>query len=166
MTTMFKLGQRVRDKLTKIEGTIINYYFHLSGCQYVEIEPDADGTKRSEVIYLPEERFELTKDKPLVELKEAEIDTCHVKLGDEVKDTLTGFKGHAMMIQIPLFGVGRVAIEPSLDKDGKRQDATFFDEQLVEVIEKKAPPVAKDMPEARKTRGCAPSKVPAHILGR
>lgn len=167
MTAKFNLGARLKDRITGIEGVATNYYFHLSGCQYIEIEPDAKDGARSAEIYLPEERYEqAASGSTFADTKVPEIDTCHVKLGDEVKDSLTGFKGHAMMIQIPLFGVGRVAIEPSLDKEGKRQDATFFDEQLVEVIKKKAPPVAKAMPEERKTRGCASSKVPAHILGR
>ena len=163
MKTLFKLGARLRDKLTGIEGTAINYYFHLSGCQYVEIEPDPEGNKRSEAIYLPEERCEFVSEGG--DLKQPEIETCHVKLGDKVKDNLTGFTGHATMIQIPLYGVGRVSIDPGLKKKEPTEMAEgyFFDEQRVEVIETKAPPVAKEMPEKRKTRGCAPARVPAHM---
>lgn len=163
MKTNFHLGNRVRDKITKIEGTIINYFFHLTGCQYVEIEPDAEGNKRTDAIYLPEERCEFVAS--TTELKVPEIDTCHVKLGDKVKDNLTGFTGHATMIQIPLYGVGRISIDPGVKKKDPTEMAEgyFFDEQRVEVLENKAPPVAEAMPEKRKSRGCAPARVPAHM---
>jgi hypothetical protein len=166
--TKFNLGDRVRDRLTRIEGVIIGYYFHLSGCQYVETVPDAkpDDTKSPDTNYGPEERYELVEAGDPETVKVPDISTCHVKLGDEVKDNLSGFKGHAIMLQIPLFGVGRVGVEPSLDKDGKLPDAIFFDEQRIEVIKPKAPPVAEAMPEERKKRGCAPSRVPARVLGR
>jgi hypothetical protein len=75
---------------------------------------------------------------------------------------LSDFTGHAIIIQIPLYGVGRIAIEPKLD-NGKLIDATFFDEQRIEVIEVKAPPAAKAMPEERKIRGSAPSSALRYI---
>lgn len=165
MSAKFKLGARVRDKLSGIEGTIIAYVFHLSGCQHVEIEPDPVDGKRSDIVYLPEERFDLI-DEGYSDAREADISDCHVKLGNEAKDTLTGFKGYVTMILVPLHGVARIAIEPTTIKDGKMADAIFFDEQRVEVIKPKEPPVAPDMPEARKQRGCAPSRVSAKMAGR
>lgn len=167
--TKFNLGDTVKDRITGITGVITGYYFHLSGCQYIETTPPVEegATKLPDTNYGPEERYELV-DKAIVgeNGKVPDISDCHVKLGDEVKDSMSGLKGHATMLTIPLFGVGRVAIEPPLGKDGKLPDATFFDEQRVEVIKPKAPPVAEAMPETRKTRGCNPARVPNNILGR
>lgn len=165
--TKFNLGDRVRDTLTGIEGVVVGYYFHLSGCQYIEALPDTEvgATKAPDVNYGPEERYELVAEE-VVTIKVPEIGSCHVKLGDEVKDSLSGYKGHATIIQIPLHGVGRICIDPGVGKDGKMLDGFFFDEQRVEVIKPKAPPVAEAMPEERKKRGCAPSRVPSHVLGR
>ena len=166
MAVKFNLGVRLKDKITGISGVAVGYYFHLNGCQYIEIEPDAKEGARVETVYLPEERFVLSAKLAddlnadidnITDIKVPDITTCHVKLGDLCKDTLSGYTGHAILIQIPLYGVGRVAIEPKLDKEGKYTDATFFDEQRVEVIEVKAPPVAEAMPEERKKSGAAPS---------
>lgn len=164
MTTKFNLGDRIRDTITKIEGVAVSYCFHLNGCQHVEIEPDPIDGKPADAVYLSEERFELVI--AAANPKTASIADCHIKLGNEVQDTLSGFKGHATIIMIPLFGVGRIAIEPKLDKDGKLPDSVFFDEQRVKVITAKAPPVVAEMPPARNTRGAAPAKASAKMMGR
>lgn len=165
MTAKFKLGHRVRDKLTGIEGTVVAYVFHLSGCQYIEAEPDPVDGKRSEIVYLPEERWDLISE-GYEDAREADISNCHIKLGNEVKDTLTGFSGHATMILVPLYGVARIAVEPTTVKNGKMEEAIFFDEQRIEVVKPKAPPEAAAMPEERKSRGCAPSRASAKMMGR
>jgi hypothetical protein len=164
--TKFNNGDGVRDLITGIEGIIIATYFHLSGCQYLMVEPPPVDGKRSEELYLPEERFTfvLAGDPDMISVPD--ISNCHVKLGDEVKDSLTGLTGHAIIIQIPLHGVGRIAIEPTTIIDGKMADAVFFDEQRVEVIKAKPAPVAKAMPAERKTRGAAPSAVSAKVMRR
>ncbi|USM11488.1 hypothetical protein vBCbaSRXM_43 [Citromicrobium phage vB_CbaS-RXM] len=165
----FNLGDRLRDMLTGIEGTATFYYFHLNGCQIVEFEPDPVDGKRSETEMLSEDRLELVTAAPAKGARKVpDIATCHIKLGDKVQDSLTRFTGHATIIAIPLFGVGRVAIEPTtITKEGKLADPLFFDEHRVEVVEKKAPPVAPQMTEERKkTRGCAPAPVSARVARR
>lgn len=58
--------------------------------------------------------------------------TPHVHLGDEVKDTVTGFKGIVTSITEYLNGCRRVGVQPPIDKDGKMPDAYSIDEpQLV-----------------------------------
>lgn len=164
MAVKINLGERVKDKVSGVFGIVINYFFHLNGCQYVEFEPDAKDGVRVESVYMAEDRVEhfpgfnssITPITP-------DISNCHVKLGDKVKDTVSGFTGHAVIIQIPLFGAGRVAIEPPMEKDGKLGETQFFDEQRIEVIEVKAPPVAEAMPEERKKRGCAPSSAKRYL---
>lgn len=164
MTTKFNLGDRVEDTLTGIEGVIITYYFHLNGCQYIEVEPDAKDNARAEPLYMSEDRFQISK--RAAKFKVPEIATSHVKLGNKAKDMLTGLSGHAVIIQVPLFGAARVAIEPTEIKNGKLPDAIFFDEQRVEVIEPTPVPEAAAMPEARKAPGCAPARVSSTIMGR
>jgi hypothetical protein len=163
--TAFHLGDRLRDTISGVEGTAISYYFHLNGCQYIECEVDPkDGVRSTDNLYLPEERYELVRGNATK--KTPNIAGSHVKLGYKVRDMLTGFDGHAIIFQVPLFGVARIAVEPTTVKDGGIADAIFFDEQRVEVTEAKEAPVAKDMPEERKERGCAPARVPANIMGR
>ncbi len=162
MTTKFNLGDKVKDTITGLQGTITSYTFHLSGCHYCEIElPPENGDIKT--LYYPEERYEL------VEASEngraPDISECHVQLGNEVKDVLTGYKGHATLILAPLYGYLRIAIDPGIGKDGKLIDALFFDECRVEVIKAKPAPVVEQMPEKRKTRGANPTSA-ARYLGR
>lgn len=57
-----------------------------------------------------------------------------IKLGSIVKDTYTGFEGMAVGRTVWLYGCVRIAVEPGLDKDGKPQSSSSFDEQRIEVI--------------------------------
>lgn len=59
-----------------------------------------------------------------------------VELGDLVKDSIHGFKGIAVQRVFYLYGCSRIAIQPSVDKDGKMRDAAWFDEPSVIVIKK------------------------------
>jgi len=61
-----------------------------------------------------------------------------IELGDEIKDTVTGFKGIAVAKTDWLNGCTRWTIQPSVDKEGKVPPAECFDEtQLVLVKRKK-----------------------------
>ena len=62
----------------------------------------------------------------------------NIKLGDEVKDKITGFKGIAIARSIWLTGCDRITIQPKgLDKDGKIFEQATFDGGMIEVIGKK-----------------------------
>lgn len=51
-----------------------------------------------------------------------------IKLGDKVKDTVTGFKGIAVAITTWLNGCDRVTVQPQgLKKDGTVYDTDCFD---------------------------------------
>ena len=61
-----------------------------------------------------------------------------IQLGDEVKDTITGFKGIAIAITHWIAGCDRINIQPKgMNKDGQTFDVQSFDEPLVEIIKKK-----------------------------
>lgn len=55
-----------------------------------------------------------------------------VKLGDRVKDKVTGFEGIAVSRHSYLNGCDRINVQPLVDKDGKiPEDQTFDEPQLV-----------------------------------
>lgn len=55
-----------------------------------------------------------------------------VKLGEKVKDTVSGFTGIAVVKHEYLHGCFRFTIQPGIDKEGKHPDSCTFDEpQLV-----------------------------------
>jgi hypothetical protein len=60
-----------------------------------------------------------------------------IKLGDKVKDTITGFTGIAVARTEWISGCARIVIQPSVGKEGKLEESQSFDEPLVEVIKPK-----------------------------
>jgi hypothetical protein len=57
-----------------------------------------------------------------------------VNLGDEAKDTVSGFTGVVVAKHIYLQGCVRVSLQPPVDKEGKLPEIQTFDEPLLEVI--------------------------------
>ena len=60
-----------------------------------------------------------------------------VNLGDEVTDTVSGFKGIAVSRHSYLQGCDRISIQPSIDKNGKLMDSESFDEPQLKVLKTK-----------------------------
>lgn len=58
-----------------------------------------------------------------------------VKLGDLVRDVVTGYEGIATARCTFLQGCDRICIQPEKDKDGKHIDGRYFDEPDVVIVE-------------------------------
>jgi len=61
----------------------------------------------------------------------------NIKLGDQVKDIVTGFKGTVVIISQHLNGCVQCAVAPKIGKDGKYPDVVEIDHKSLEVIKKK-----------------------------
>lgn len=73
---------------------------------------------------------------PKQETKETpEMDMKSVPLGTKLRDRVTGFVGISTAKVIYLNGCVQYSLKPSLDKDGKIQDAQFFDSQQLEFVD-------------------------------
>ena len=58
-----------------------------------------------------------------------------IKLGQEVKDKVTGFSGIATSVTEFMYGCRRISVDPrELSKDGKLKENLIFDEPQLEVI--------------------------------
>jgi hypothetical protein len=57
-----------------------------------------------------------------------------VNLGDEVKDTVTGFQGIVVAKTNYIHGCTRVSVQPKVGKDKKVPEAQAFDEPALKVI--------------------------------
>lgn len=67
-----------------------------------------------------------------------------IKLGDKVRDVYTKFTGIVVARSQWLHGCDRFLVEPEkLDKDGKLQEAQWFDEPRVELVKSQPVKVAK-----------------------
>lgn len=54
----FKLGQRLRDKITGFEGTVVGYHRWLTGCDQYSLLPESKDNKPSESGTYDEGRLE------------------------------------------------------------------------------------------------------------
>ena len=61
-----------------------------------------------------------------------------VKLGDEVKDKVSGFTGVIVSQHDYLNGCTRFTIQPPIDKDSKLPKCETFDEPQLELVKKEA----------------------------
>lgn len=59
-----------------------------------------------------------------------------IELGDEVRDTVTGFKGKAVARTTWISGCDRINVQPPVGKDGKLSETASFDEPMLEIIKK------------------------------
>ena len=60
-----------------------------------------------------------------------------LKLGREVKDIITGFKGHITGCSIYLTGCDVYLVQPPVGKDGKHIDARWIDDMRLKYTSKK-----------------------------
>ena len=59
---------------------------------------------------------------------------ANFRLGDKLKDTVTGFQGIAISVSFWLNGCVQFALKPPVDKDGKVQEADWVDQQQLELV--------------------------------
>lgn len=61
-----------------------------------------------------------------------------INLGDEVVDTITGFKGIAIGRTTWITGCDRISVQPKgVNKEGKLFETQSFDEPMLEVVKAK-----------------------------
>ena len=57
-----------------------------------------------------------------------------IRLGDEVKDTVSGFQGIAVARYEFMHGCTRISVQPPVSKEKKLPDTATFDEPQLEVV--------------------------------
>lgn len=83
-----------------------------------------------------------------------------VKLGNKVRDMITGFTGIATGRTEYLYGCARILVEPDELKDGKPVEAGWFDEQRIETVVEKAIPVSAENSATSGGPQSAPTRSP------
>lgn len=73
------------------------------------------------------------------------------ELGDQVRETITGYKGHVVSRTQWFNGCIRYGIQGKLTKDGKVPDIEAFDEQQLELVKAAAP--QKTIPPLKQVGG-------------
>lgn len=83
-----------------------------------------------------------------------------VKLGDEVRDTVSGFAGVATGRSVFLNGCARICVQPLVSADGKLPDAHWFDEPQLIVTKSSV------VPEGRRDTGGPMPSMPTRNEGK
>jgi len=73
--------------------------------------------------------------------------------GEKVKSSISGFQGLITARADHLNGCNRYWVQPPVDKDGKMQDGSWFDEGELERV------AAAELPRTNSNRGGFPSKI-------
>jgi len=75
-----------------------------------------------------------------------------LEFGEEYEDIITGFKGKCTGIVKHQFGCIRGLLQPPVDKDGKRPDGEWFDEQQIKGVAQKKKTTGGPMPAPKKRK--------------
>lgn len=154
---MIQLGQEVKDLVTGYKGIATARAVYLSGSAHVTIQAKMkkDGTV-PESIQVDEPQVVVVDDKPIMEVK---FQPITLELKQEVKDPLTGFRGHINGRAWFLNGCVRVQVIPTVTKDNKHQPCWYSEGELVVVGKLLKPPTPKEEKANRRVGG-PQSKIP------
>lgn len=136
---MVELGDMVKDKITGFEGLALEKSEYLNGCVQFEVQPKIDKEgKIPEPSHIDEQQLEVIEiaDTNLVFIPR-DSDPA-IALGEEVKDTLLGFKGVAISRSTSISGYVQYDVQPKKDKEGKLPDSAYVSARHLEIITKKA----------------------------
>lgn len=131
-----KLGYKAKDTITGYIGVVTAKAEFLFGTDRYEISSnDLHEGRVVPSIWVEEQRVKL-----YAVHTTAGTMTTEIELGEEVADTITGFKGTATGRYIFLNGCIRVEVTPKGLKDGKPIELEVFDEQRLTGKRSKKPP--------------------------
>ena len=133
---VIEIGDKVKDKVSNLEGTVVAKTDYLYGCSRIAIQYgfDRDG-KPLEALSVDEPQATLLEKKVIA--RESFSKERVIKLGDKVMDIVSDFEGIAFGRAEFLYGCTRIAIAPKKGKDGKLIDSCWFDEPQVKVLKEK-----------------------------
>lgn len=148
-----EFGHKCKDIVSGKEGILVGRVGCITGCDLVMLRVDDDEKSFNlpTVIYVDEgirpELQESCQHNEFDDLEEALYD-----YGVEVKDTLTEFVGKIINKAISITGDISYAITPKYSKDSRDNNASWYDESRLEVIEEK---VAEIKVNEKRTGGIA-----------
>ena len=119
------LGRQITDQITGLKGVITAFAEFLYGPIRIGVTPSKMSKGEPvEALWLDKARLKIGKVHT-----EVGVLPYTVKLGEKVKDTVTGFRGIATGRYVFLNGCIRIEVTPEELKDGKPIEQVVFDEQ-------------------------------------
>ena len=133
-----KFGNVCKDLVTGFEGIMTSRTAFITGCDRVELKP-TDVEKESKTFDLGMVRF--VSDGIANEISNAnkfeDLDRALYNFGDEAMDKITEFKGRITGKFISVTGDIAYGVSPKFSAMNRENDAQWFDEGRIEIIEEK-----------------------------
>ncbi len=148
-----ELGDKVKDLISGIEGTVVYTETSLQRCNRVAVHIKKKKGNEGAGLVILYDRPQVRVIKKGFVKPEKIKDTSLIQLGDLVKDLITGIEGVAVAREEYLFRCDRISVQP-VSKNKKTADDIYnVDAQTLKVI-KKAHVTLKDTSEPQKQSGC------------
>lgn len=145
-------GDLVKDSVTGFQGIVTDITTWLHGCDRAAVQPqelNKDGKPQAATTF-DVLQLEIIQKQAVTYVKRD--DMVDIKLGDKVRDTITGLTGVMISETRSLFEVARgVQVQPQELKDGAVRDSEWFLETRLEKVVDKA--VQSDVREPKKRTG-------------
>lgn len=135
-----KCGSLVKDIVTGYKGVVIGRADFMYGCNRLGVlsETLVNGVPQ-QAYWFDEQRMEVVNENKAVPIQKGKF-----SLGDEVKDTITGFRGIVSSYSQTISGTKDYGVlSTKMLKDPTEQEQAFFEGRLV-LIKAKDVPVSKD----------------------
>ena len=150
-----EFGYNCKDIVTGFEGILKGRAKFITGCDRVELI----SGKESEWVDAPTLKF--LDEGVYKELEENsscnkynDIDQALYEFGMLAKDKITNFQGKIITISISITGDISYGLSPEFAKESRNNDATWFDEGRIEIIDTKKDEIKT---EGKRTGGAVPN---------
>lgn len=152
-----EFGYKCKDIVTGFEGILKTRGVFITGCDRVEL---INGNKEENKLWIDVPVIKIVGQGIYEELKDTEnnkyddIEEALYDFGILVKDKITGFEGTIIGKSISISGDISYGITPKFEKNSKNNDAIWYDEGRIEVIENKKEEINNN---TKRTGGAVPS---------
>lgn len=150
-----EFGYNCKDIVTGVEGILKSRAKFITGCDRVEIIKDGEGQ------WVDVPTIKILDDGVFKDLQETEqcnmyddIDDALYEFGMLAKDKITNFEGKIITISIGISGDISYGLSPKFAKESQNNDATWFDEGRIEIIDTKKDEIKT---EGKRTGGAVPN---------
>lgn len=125
MTTEIKIGHKVKDATTGMEGIVTGHIHMLSGTRQLIVQPrSADGSAISDAWNIDVDSLDYV-DEGIVERSGTPNDH-DIKLGEEARDRVSGVTGTVTTLTTFLNGCVYATIQPKAKKGATEKPETLF----------------------------------------
>lgn len=149
-----EFGYKCKDIVTGFEGILKTRGIFITGCDRVELvnEKESLWADVPTIKILDNGVFEELKNTNMCNMYD-DINESLFEFGVLAKDKITDFQGIIVAKSISISGDISYGLSPKFDKSNKENDATWFDEGRIEVIDTKK----EELNASKRTGGAVPN---------